>query len=59
MYLFFCSVSRKRADCPCIRLWKVSAAIIYLIMTCCISALLNKLSARLSLNTYRGVPSSN
>ena len=37
----------------------VSAAIIYLIMTCCISALLNYLSARLSLNTYRGVPSSN
>ena len=37
----------------------VSAAIIYLIMTCCISALLNKLSARLSLNTYRGIPSSN
>ena len=37
----------------------VTAAVIYLIMTCCISALLNKLSHKLSLSTYRGIPSSN
>lgn len=37
----------------------VTAAVIYLIMTCCISALLNKLSRKLSLSTYRGIPSSN
>lgn len=37
----------------------VSAALIYLVMTCCISALLNTLSRRLSLNAYRGIPSSN
>lgn len=37
----------------------VSAAVIYLFMTCCISALLSKLSKKLSLSTYRGIPSSN
>lgn len=37
----------------------VTAAVIYLILTCCISALLNKLSRKLSLSTYRGIPSSN
>lgn len=37
----------------------VSAAVIYLIMTCCISALLSKLSKKLSLSTYHGIPSSN
>lgn len=37
----------------------VTAAVIYLIMTCCISVLLNKLSRKLSLSTYRGIPSSN
>ena len=37
----------------------VSAALIYLILTCIISAFLNVLSRRLSLSTYRGIPSSN
>ena len=37
----------------------VSAALIYLILTCIISAFLNALSRRLSLSTYRGIPSSN
>ena len=37
----------------------VAAAMMYLIMTCCISALLGFLSRKLSLNTYRGIPSSN